>query len=210
MDWLESLEVRWFFSPDHAVVEELRDWFADVDIEHDDRVDHYYFDPRRADLNAKDRTGGPKGNKLEFKYRVGTLGPTHLAPLVVGDLERWAKLSLKLGADTIASFPLSVGVNKARRLRKFVYENGASNEVAADQSLTAGCGVELTTIEATRSSQLEQAVTFGLEAFGPTEVVLDALRSTAHVLFRERPNLRLNAEDSASYSGFLVRRFPTP
>lgn len=207
MDWLESVEVRWFFAPEHPVVEELRQWFGHVEIEHDDRRDHYYFDQRRPDLNAKDRTGGSNPPKLEFKYRVGSLGPTPFAAGVIGDLERWAKLSLQLDNDTIAAFPLSVSVQKARRLRKFEYSHGEVTEVATDKRIGAGCGVEFTTIEASRHAQVEQAVTFGLEAFGP--VALLTLQASARALFQERPALELGAANSGCYSSWLIKRFPS-
>lgn len=206
MDWLESYEVRWFFTPEHPVVDELRTWFADVPIEHDDRKDHYYFDQRRPDLNAKDRTTG-SGSKLEFKYRAGTLGPTHFAPGVVGDLERWVKLSLKLGDDTIEAFPLSVAVQKARRLRKFEYSHGEIGEVPADKKVMAGCGAEFTALAASRHAQVEHAVTLGLEAFGPPEAALLALQATAHEVFRERPALELGAANSSAYSSWLIKTF---
>ncbi|HET9932503.1 MAG TPA: hypothetical protein VFQ35_17495 [Polyangiaceae bacterium] len=206
MDWLESYEVRWFFAPEHPVVEDLRQWFGDVPIEHDDRKDHYYFDQRRPDLNAKDRTTG-KGSKLEFKYRAGTLGPTHFAPGVVGDLERWVKLSLKLDDDTIEAFPLSVAVQKARRLRKFEYSHGDVTEVPAEKKVMAGCGVEFTAIAASRHAQVEHAVTLGLEAFGPPEAALAALQSTAHQVFQERPALELGAANACSYSTWLIKTF---
>lgn len=209
MHWLESIEVRWFFSPEHPVVEELRQWFGHVAIEHDDRCDHYYFDQRRPDLNAKERTGGPDSAKLEFKYRVGTLGPTYFAPGVVGDLERWTKLSLAIGDDSIAAFPLSVAVRKARRLRKFEYSHAQLAEIPIDKKIAAGCGAEFTTIEASRHAQVEPAVTFGLEAYGPPEVALGALQSTSRLLFQERPALELGAANSGSYSSWLIKRFPS-
>lgn len=206
MDWLESYEVRWFFTPEHPVVEDLRQWFGEVPIEHDDRKDHYYFDQRRPDLNAKDRTTG-KSSKLEFKYRAGTLGPTHFAPGVVGDLERWVKLSLCLGDDTIEAFPLSVAVQKARRLRKFEYSHGEIAEVLAEKKVMAGCNVEFTAIAASRHAQVEQAVTLGLEAFGPPDAALAGLQATAHKVFHERPALELGAANSCSYSTWLIKTF---
>jgi len=210
MNLNESLEVRWFFAQDELLVEELNEWFGDVPLEQDDRVDHYYFDRQRPTLNAKDRGGGAKGPKLEFKYLVGSLGPTCLAPSVLGDLERWTKLSFQLGADTsdrIASFPASVAVKKSRRLRKFEYTAGTARPVSVDKMPSAGCGVELTMLEATRAGQSAQAVTFGFEAFGSSEVVFGALLSTASEVFGERPGLTLSAAQSQNYSRWLIRTF---
>jgi hypothetical protein len=209
MNVIESLEVRWFFAQDLLLVEELNEWFGDVPLEAGDRTDHYYFDRQKPSLNAKDR-GGPKGSKLEFKYRTGSLGATCLAPGVQGDLERWTKLSFQLGADTketLASFSGSVAVKKARRLRKFEYSGGQASPVAADKMPSAGCGVELTSVEATRAGQVVHAVSFGLEAFGSSEVIFGALLSTASALFGERPGLKFTAADSHNYSSWLIRKF---
>ncbi|MGC4087397.1 MAG: hypothetical protein QM756_05815 [Polyangiaceae bacterium] len=210
MNLLESVEVRWFFAPSRPLVPALTQWFAAVPLEADDRLDHYYFDARRPDLNAKDRSAGSAGAKLEFKYRVGSLGPTYFAPGVQGELERWAKLSLTLAAgsnETIEAFRDSVSVKKQRRLRKFSYDAGSPFEVSIADRPTVGCGFELTCIEAVRGGQRIEAVTVGLESFGAPDSRLAALQATARVVFAERPLLQLASEDSASYSTWLIRSF---
>ncbi len=53
---------------------ELEELYKEAPLETDgDRVDHYYVDRERQDLNAKAR-GGEKP-KLEYKYLVAHLAP---------------------------------------------------------------------------------------------------------------------------------------
>jgi hypothetical protein len=210
MDLLESLEVRWFFVSSHPTVAEVRDWFESVPVLHDGRRDFYYFDPHRPDLNAKERTGEDGTPKLEFKYRVGELGSTQLLPGVSGTLERWTKVSVELTSRAISSDARCVEVSKERRLRKFEFVAGTCAEVAAKERPQAGCTVECTELTAARAGLVKRACSFGLEAFGPAPVSLGGLEGTLRLLAVERPDLRLEAAQSLSYSGWLTREFALP
>ena len=207
MDILESLEARWFFAGHDPNIADLNDWFKDVPIENDGRRDFYYFDPQRPDLNAKERTGEGKPPKLEFKYRVGILGSTRFTPSVVGQLERWIKVSVALPSAAISSDARCVEVKKKRRLRKFKFEAGTCVEVSAKDRPEAGCGVEFTELTGVRAGGSKQGCSFGLEAFGPPPVSLEGLQNTIRMLAAERPSLRLDAAQSSNYSSWLIGEF---
>jgi len=202
MEVVQSLEMRWFFPDDDARAAELRDWFGAVSVEGGDRVDRYYIDPHRPDFSLKERTEQGKASKLELKYCVGVLGQTRLVADVVGDLERWTKLSLE-AQESLATKPGIISISKSRRIRKLRYSGAGVDEIAASERPDAGCNVELTHIEATRGNERAVATTFGFEAFGPESDVLDALQGAARRIFAERPGLSLEASTSRSYVSWL-------
>jgi hypothetical protein len=205
MDVVESLEMRWFLAPERAELAELEQWFAGVAAEQDGRLDHYYVDPRSPELGLKQRCEPGKPAKLELKLRTGALGAVALAPGVLGELERWTKLSLSSGAPEIAAHPQSIAVSKRRKLRKLSFCAGEAAEVPSSERPDAGCSVELTRIEASRGAGRIVAHTFGLEAFGAESELLGALEASAHRLFAERPGLRLEAASSSGYPSWLSR-----
>jgi hypothetical protein len=194
MDVLHSLEIRWFFEVGSPLVTDLEQWFENEPLENDgDRVDLYYVDAERADLNAKAR-GGEKP-KLEYKYRTGVLGSMSLAANVTGTVERWNKEAR------------IIKVSKQRRQRKFAFEAGVVAPVHVGARPNAGCGFELTTIGASRGTQVATACTLGFEAFGSPPVSLEALTGAVRLAMAERPNLRLLGSQSENYSTWLLRHF---
>ncbi|HKO51247.1 MAG TPA: hypothetical protein VJV79_26240 [Polyangiaceae bacterium] len=211
MEVLQSLEVRWFLEARSLMALELNDWFKEEPLENDgDRKDLYYVDPQRPDLNAKARGG--EQPKLEFKYRLGVLEALSLTPKVVGHVERWNKLSLKVDAE-LSQYPQIIAVSKARRQRKFSFDGQTLTQVNVKANPDAGCGVELTTIQASCGTQSATACSLGFEAFGPRPVSLEALIGTVREVLSARPAMHLLASQSENYSSWLIRHFaknPSP
>ena len=204
MDVVQSLEVRWFFPVESETAALLDAWFKQAPLENDgDRKDFYYVDPERPDLNAKARGG--KQPKLEYKYRVGSIESLRLTPNIEGHVERWTKLSLPVDGG-LSQHSTIIGVSKSRRQRKFSFDGQSVSEVHVTDKPAAGCGVEVTTIQATLGTQTVTACSFGFEAFG-AQLSIEALLGVVRKLSGERSDLHLPASASHNYSSWLIHSF---
>jgi len=206
LDILDSLEVRWFLAEDHPTAVAARDWFASIASE-GRRVDHYLL-TERDDLGFKARVVENQPAKVETKYLLGSLGGVHLARGVVGDLERWRKLSLALEDAGLQRHGSWLAIEKDRRLRKFAFDNGSVSEVPVSSRPDAGCGIELTQLRFRPGDGAAAAVacTLGLEAFGPEATLLDGLQATCRIVFGAGSKLVLDGECSMSYPQWLRTR----
>jgi hypothetical protein len=116
MELLESLEARWFMTRVQSAAE-LQKWFASTPDE-GERTDHYLI-TNCNDLSFKARLEAGKPAKVEMKHLVGSLGVLELAPLMVGELQRWTKLSLAINDPKLKQHGGWLEVKKTRYLRKF-------------------------------------------------------------------------------------------
>lgn len=204
MEILTSMEVRWFF--DHSKgtsARAARAWF-DGTPDEGERVDRYLVTDRN-DIGFKARAEAGEPEKVETKYLVGSLGPTRIFDGVVGEIERWRKLSLELVDPKLEQNGTWIRVAKRRRLRKYRDdENGDIVQVPDPKSErpAAGCGVELTELVIDGEAL---ALTFGLEAFGPEQALLDILLRTSKAVFASTGGLRLDARQSESYAQWVLR-----
>ncbi|MBU8900929.1 hypothetical protein KRR26_35565 [Corallococcus sp. M34] len=206
MEIVDSLEVRWFFDGSHPAASVVRDWFGSSSME-ERRVD-YYLATNRGDIGFKARVVERQPVKVETKYLLGSLGAVHLSTGVVGNLERWRKLSLALDDSLLKRDGVWLAIQKERRLRKFAFEDGTTREVLKSARPVAGCGVELTRICCQLSEQSSpiDGWTLGLEAFGPESTLLAALQGGAREAFAVCPQIALGKECSASYPEWVKLR----
>lgn len=204
---LESLEARWFVSPDDATTRELESLFEHVTAQ-PRRVD-FYAPTGRDDLGVKARTTDAAPSKLETKYRQAQLGPKPLVPGVEANLERWNKISLEVTHESRRSIETSWRrIEKVRRLRKFAFEAGGVRPIDTGEQVPVGCGAELTRLSFKIGDGMEVAWTFGFEAFGNhSSESEDALFATAHFLFGEAAPFTLEAGTSRGYPAWLAERF---
>jgi hypothetical protein len=75
---------------------------------------------------------------------MGSLGAVQLAGGVAGNLERWRKLSLTFEDSQLQQDGIWLCLPKARRLRKFGFQDRNVSELAATDRPDVGCGFELT------------------------------------------------------------------
>ncbi|WP_147450495.1 hypothetical protein [Corallococcus carmarthensis] len=206
MEILNSLEVRWFFDSNHPAASVTRDWFGSISTE-GRRVD-YYLATDRGDIGFKARVVEGQPVKVETKYLLGSLGAVHLSNGVVGNLERWRKLSLTLEDSLLMRDGIWLAVEKERRLRKFAFEDGTTREVLNTARPVAGCGVELTRLHCRSSEQAApiEGWTLGLEAFGPEATLLEILQGACREAFASCPQIALGKACSASYPEWVRLR----
>jgi hypothetical protein len=206
MEVLDSLEMRWFMPQANPATAALQRWFAAVHDE-GERTDDYLI-TGRDDLSFKARLAAANPAKTETKYLVGSLGIVDLALSMTGHLQRWTKLSLPVSDWEIQQHGSWLRVRKTRQVRKFevdLSKLGAA-EVAADETVPAGCGVELTTIGYDAAGACRIESTFALEAFGPAPRLLDILRMTVDVIVRSGGLPPLRSDASMSYATWLIAR----
>jgi len=209
MDYLESVEVRWFLEPSDPCVAPINAWLGQVPIDTKEleRAD-YYFRTATPAIGVKYRTS-KKGARFETKYLVGALPGVTLGGQIVGDIERWNKVSVDVTNDPRAAGDERwVTVFKERRIQKFHHSAEGARKAAPEEYPAAGCGLEWTRLKVEHDGTRREVWTMGLEAFGPPEVLLDALQTTLRVALREVPDLRLGRERSLSYPTWLATLTP--
>ncbi|MBX3187513.1 MAG: hypothetical protein KF819_10885 [Labilithrix sp.] len=196
MDIFESLEARWFFddAPPAAVA-----WLGDAPSE-GARVDRY-LKTGRFDLGVKARGAAGRPVMFETKYRLGSLDGIALAEGVVGSLERWRKLSIATDDPLLEKHGAWLAVAKDRRARRYAWRDGVVTR-AGDERLDAGCAVELTRLDFEIDGVARVAWTFGLEAFGPSEGLLDVLMDVSRAVF-VGAGMSLSGERAASYAAWV-------
>ena len=204
MNICESIEVRWFMPANDARVPRLTSWFSHASSEAP-RTDRY-LRVQRADLGVKERGGSGRAS-LETKFRVCAFGLVHFTPTILGELERWTKLS-HASTDAGDGGRGWTTLRKERRVRVFGLTSGRIAEATGGQLPGAGCAVELTRVDLVdgKGNAAPAAWTLGLEAFGPQETLLEALYGVGRAVFAEQPDLRLEAASSKGYPAWLAER----
>ncbi|WP_437936215.1 hypothetical protein [Sorangium sp. So ce341] len=203
MHLYESFEVRWFLPVDDARVQRLTSWFSGASSSEPPRTDRY-LRVQRADLGIKMRGGAAS---LETKFRRCAFGPIHFSPTVLGELERWTKLSHR-STDADDGGRGWTTLRKERRVRVLGLSSGRVAEATGGRIPGAGCAVELTRVDLVdgNGNGAPAAWTLGLEAFGPEETLLEALYGVGRAVFAEQPDLTLEAADSKGYPAWLAER----
>lgn len=198
----DSIEVRWFLPAADARAERLTSWFSRASSE-PPRTDRY-LRLQRADLGVKER-GGSGATSLETKFRVCAFGPVHFSPTILGELERWTKVSHGCADAGDGGRGWTI-LGKERRVRVFGLGGGRVVEATDREHPRAGCAVELTRVDLVDGSggAAPAAWTLGLEAFGPPETLLEALYGAGRAVFAEQPDLRLEAAASKGYPAWLA------
>jgi len=208
VDILESLEARWFVPQNTDAASALEKLFASA-AEEPARVDHYLATGRH-DLSFKARLVDQQPAKIETKYLVGSLGILQLAPSMIGELQRWTKLSLELDDPNLRRSGRWLSLTKTRRLRKYsvtLNPAPAAVEVPIKDRPPVGCGVELTRLDFTIDGTARREWTYGLEAFGPTTQLLDVLQATLRAIASQGA-LPVSVGATQSYSAWLLSRLP--
>lgn len=201
MDIVESAEVRWFLEgqPDAGRV---RRWFGDASSE-GERVD-WYLSSGRPDLGFKARLVKGAPAKVETKYLLGSIGAVELSPGVVGNVERWQKLSLELDDPELRRRGRWMEVRKDRIVLKFAWENGVLSPIPSrDTRVPAGAGFELTTVW---GDPKVSGYSIGVGAFGPSNQLLRIVQETCARVFAEARDLSLPEALSLSYPAWLAKR----
>ncbi|MBO6936818.1 MAG: hypothetical protein JJ863_17745 [Deltaproteobacteria bacterium] len=199
----ESLELRWFLTRGEA--DSVAGLFDGVAVENEgkQRIDRYYVDPARLDIGTKERVEADKPPKFEVKYRTGVIHGFEVAPGVVGDLERWQKLSIPLNGNALDPDHRWVAdTEKKRRLRKFEFDGDSVTEVSPTARPAAGCGLEFTEVTARVAGRPSvEVVTLGVEAFGAAGDLLRALTAVVNDVVSGA--VVLTGAASASYPAWL-------
>jgi hypothetical protein len=205
MEIRSSVEVRWFLEDTKSTeATAARAWFADVKAQKP-REDRYLI-TGRDDLGFKARVDEGGSLKLETKYLLGSLGPALLHERIVGNVERWRKLSLAATDPTLEKDGEWFRVSKTRRMRKYACEGRGVQTVDASANPAAGALVELTEL----GYDGREALTIAVDAFGSDEQVLDVLLRVCAVAFESADGLRLGFDRSASYPRWLARGSTLP
>jgi hypothetical protein len=231
-DFSRSGEIRWFL-PGHSLKDQLLDWFKlpeqplvtesepytaqpealpFVKLEKR-RDDDYLLLPDCGTVGVKQREG-----KLEVKALVA--GP-HFFSLdeVVGQVDQWVKWSFspskeifedpKMFAQQLKSGLLKSGpwctVVKNRYLQKVSFDSGSLASVSPDKWPDTGCNIELTVIGA--GAGVEPWITFGFEAFGPSDRITAMLDEAVEHFFalHGSPPAQLDKSNSLSYPMWLTK-----
>jgi hypothetical protein len=181
-------------------------WFRQLDgnVEHQSpRIDRYLHLPGSTDLNIKLRK-----SLIEIKRQVGDGEVVQFHVQAVGVVESWRKWSFELAEPSRARLratpPTSswIAVRKERQMRTYAVQEG--EEVVgqpAPGSPAHGCELELTRVRAAGATWW----TLALEAFGDESTLREnLLLATKHVFNSDAP-LRLEADHSEGYAGWLAR-----
>jgi hypothetical protein len=132
-----------------------------------------------------------------------------LAPEMVGELQRWTKLSLEIDDAKLQRAGAWLTVMKKRRLRKYAVtltSAAAAAEVPITECPDVGCGVELTRLEYTNNAIKCVEWTFGLEAFGPKAQLLHVLQAVCRAIASGSALPELCAGWTASYPNWLLSK----
>jgi hypothetical protein len=127
-----------------------------------------------------------------------------------GELQRWSKLSLALEDAVLRNSGVWLSIAKNRRLRKFAVRLKPSpfvREVSIEERPETGCGIELTRLEYEVSSRNYIRWTFGVEAFGPTETLLDIVQPVCRMITAESTFPELGSAWTGSYPSWLISTF---
>lgn len=169
----ETSEVRWFGAG--RLPSAVLSWFSTVPgiVEH--RRDSYRIGGS-SDLGVKRRNG----SGLEAKIRCGLAGALELSEGLSAAVEEWVKVTGLDEADLPGEGRIAwLGVDKVVWSRIYRLDGAGRVGPTTNRDLTIpGCDVELASI----AIGDDEAWTFALEAWGPHDVRLSLLDSTAAVL----------------------------
>lgn len=195
-----SAEIRWFMKG--HIPDSTFNWFISLNnnyINQPERIDFYL--PLKPDdtLGIKLREG-----KIEIKKRISHNGNISPGNNVSGVAEKWQKWSfgLKEANQAFPDFAASnkwIPVSKTRILVN--YGITEENIVTQKEEIVYqnGCLTELTSIRINN----ENWWTFGLEAYGEENRLMDNLVLISHLLLRDKSKVRFTLEDSLSYPGLI-------
>jgi hypothetical protein len=201
---LSNIEVRWFID-DVVSIEATaaKAWFAGVPAAA--RREDRYLLTGRDDIGFKARIQSGTAAKLETKYLLGSLGPALLHDGFVGNVERWRKLSVDASDPALEKGGEWLKLMKARRARKFSCEGRLVKPIDAKARADAGCLIECTDLEYEVSGHKRRALTVGIDAFGPAEMLLEILLRVCETALVPAKDLHLGFECSESYPRWLAR-----
>ncbi len=199
-------ELRWFYpgSPPEAIA----DWFEGNSpipgpISPETREDLYLFTPGCDYLNIKWRQ-----DRLEIKWRQAEWGEVQFGGCLSGNLETWKKcacegLSPGMPGDAEAS-ETWVRVRKTRSQRFYQYHHSRIEPITGDRQVSQGCSLELTHLAIADQPWWSLA----LEAFGPTDTLIDTLKATLTLISITYPaEYPLSGSASYAYPHWLQRVF---
>lgn len=205
-----SAEIRWFWSG-WAGWLALLDWFEENGrlptpiTPEPARTDHYLCLPDCQTVGVKQREG-------RFEVKALTAGPhPTTVETAVGQIDEWVKWSLQPSAAIALPFEADLNqsgpwraVSKRRYMRLYQVVGDEVTAVTPGTIIPAGCGVELTQINAAAST--EKWVTLGFEAFGSGGQKTAVLEKVlAHFLRQQGPPpADLTATNSLSYPAWLL------
>ena len=199
---ITSAEIRWFIKGKIPLI--IFDWFIGLNdnyVNQPERTDHYLLLQSDDTLGIKLREG-----RIEIKQRTNQIGNITPGKNVCGVAEKWRKWSFELNeANQILSNKIIknewYSVSKTRILVN--YGITQDNIAAQKEKVTYenGCLTEITSLKIKN----EDWWTFGLEAYGEENRLLDNLVLISHLLLNDKSNIRFALEDSLSYSGWLKR-----
>lgn len=220
-----SGETRWFL-PEQARWDELLNWFTrEGQLKLVTESGNYIPQPKAAPFVKQERkrtdeylllpdcdTTGIKQRQGRLEIKPLVAGPR---PFVVGDaagrMDQWVKWSLKpseniktsLEADLHMSGPWR-NVEKRRFTQKYSFDSGSLIPVSPDAWPNTGCNIELTLLN-TKAS-IENWITFGFEAFGPSGEVIALLNEALPYFFTAHGSaaVLLDGRDSLSYPAWLA------
>ncbi|MBE9492068.1 MAG: hypothetical protein IMY70_04225 [Bacteroidetes bacterium] len=199
---ITSAEIRWFIKG--KIPPTIFDWFIGLNdnyINQAERIDYYLLLQSDDSLGIKLREG-----RVEIKQRTNQIGNITPGENVAGIAEKWRKWSFELNeANQILSDELIknewCSVSKTRILVN--YGISQDNIVAQKEEVIYknGCLTEITSLKINN----ENWWTFGLEAYGEENRLLDNLVLISHLILNDKSTIQLTLHDSLSYPGWLKR-----
>jgi len=143
-----SAEVRWF--KEGEIPFPVLEWFT-AGTHHKvfpARTDKYLLFSHAAQAGVKIREGN-----FEIKTRVEELGVLEIKQLIKGKKELWEKWTQSdLDVKGPGENPRWLGIQKRRILRKLELQEDGLEEVPADQVISRGCQMELTSLKVEKQS----------------------------------------------------------
>jgi hypothetical protein len=178
-------ELRWFYPgfPPEAIAR----WFETQcpqqgPVNPETRDDLYLFTPDCDYLNIKWRQ-----ERLEIKWRQAEWDSVQFGDCLSGNLETWQKCACEELTPTMPGDAEAKGtwvrVSKRRSQRFYQVQNATIEPIGGDRPISQGCSLELTQLAIADQPWWSLA----LEAFGPTNTLIDTLKATATVLSTSYP-----------------------
>lgn len=210
-----TCECRWFFEGE--LEDDVVDWFRkakpwqqsgdlrSLEWPEAARVDRYVVIPKNRDIGIKWRGEAVegRGEPLEFKAKVASLGVQAFVPGVTGIIERWIKWTFD-GEALQASRLLNV---EKKRIVRMVQLDGSIGElevpsVGSGSYVKRGLQIELTRL----SLAGERFWTLGFEGFPDSSDLREAFFSNVSVFLRDSAEAHgLSSERSFSYPEWIAR-----
>jgi hypothetical protein len=190
-------ELRWFypgFPPEAIATWFEQDCLHPGPVTPETREDLYLFTPDCDYLNIKWRQ-----DRLEIKWRQAQAGEVQFGDCLSGNLETWKKCTcegLTSGIPEMAETHRTwVRVRKRRSQHFYQVQNATLEPIGGDRWVSQGCSIELTHLAIADQPWWSLA----LEAHGPTDTLIDTLKTTATHLSASYPT-QYPLSTSASYA----------